>query len=102
MNRTSLENAVAAGTIEWQRHSLERMMERGISRDIVKQTLLNGEIIEDYAEDKPFPSALFLGRQEEKPLHVVAAFDERSSTCFIITAYYPDEEHFGPDFRTRR
>jgi len=97
-----MKNAVATGAIEWQRHSLERMMERGISRDNVKQTLLTGEIIEDYAEDKPFPSALFLGRQEGIPLHVVAAFDERSGTCFIVTAYYPDEEHFGPDFRTRR
>lgn len=102
MNRASLKNAVAAGTIEWQRHSLERMMERGISRDNVKRVLLDGELIEDYSDDKPFPSALFLGLLEEKPLHVVAAFDEGSGTCFIITAYHPDEEHFGPDFRARR
>jgi hypothetical protein len=78
------------------------MLERGISRESVKQTLLNGEIIEDYADDKPFPSALFLGLQEGKPLHVVAAFDERSGECFIVTAYHPDAEHFGLDFRTRR
>ena|SRR3990172_9432549 len=102
MNRDALRNAVATGAIEWQRHSLERMMERRISRDGVKQVLLNGEIIEDYADDKPFPSALFLGWQEGKPLHVVAAFDERSGTCFIVTAYNPDKEHFGTDFRTRR
>jgi restriction system protein len=43
-----------------------------------------------------------IGLLEEKPLHVVAAFDEGSGTCFIITAYRPDEEHFGPDFRARR
>lgn len=102
MNRDVLRIAVETGTIEWQRHSLERMMERGISREGVKQALLNGEIVEDYADDRPFPSALFLGRQEGKPLHVVAAFDERSGTCFIVTAYHPDKEHFGPDFRTRR
>jgi hypothetical protein len=102
MNRDSLRNAVASGTIEWQRHSLERMMERGISRDDVIRILLDGELIEDYADDKPFPSALFLGLLEEKPLHVVAALDEECGTCFIITAYSPDEEHFGPDFRTRR
>jgi hypothetical protein len=102
MNRVALKNAVAAGMIEWQRHSLERMMERRISRESVKQVLLNGEIVEDYADDDPFPSALFLGWTDGKPLHVVAAFDERSGTCFIITAYHPDENHFGPDFRTRR
>jgi len=77
-------------------------MEREISRDGVKRILLNGELIEDYPDDKPFPSALFFGLLEEKPLHVVAALDEESGTCFIITAYYPDEEHFGPDFRARR
>jgi hypothetical protein len=78
------------------------MMERGISRDNVKRILLDGELIEDYGDDKPFPSALFFGIQGKKPLHVVAALDEGSGTCFIITAYHPDEEHFGPDFRTRR
>jgi hypothetical protein len=78
------------------------MMERRIRREGVKQVLLNGEIIEDYVDDRPFPSALFLGWQEGKPLHVVAALDEESGTCFIVTAYHPDEEHFGPDFRTRR
>lgn len=102
MNRDALRNAVISGTIEWQRHSLERMMERRIRREGVKQVLLNGEIIEDYVDDRPFPSALFLGWQEGKPLHVVAALDEESGTCFIVTAYHPDEEHFGPDFRTRR
>ena len=97
-----MRHAVIAGTVEWQRHSLERMMERGISRASVKQVLLDGELIEDYVDDRPFPSALFLGLQEAKPLHVVAAFDERSGMCYIITAYHPDEEHFSPDFRTRR
>ncbi len=77
-------------------------MERGISRDSVKRILLNGELIEDYSDDKPFSSALFFGLLEDKPLHVVAALDEESGTCFIIMAYHPDEEHFGPDFRTRR
>jgi hypothetical protein len=47
MNRDALKNAVTTGTIEWQRHALERMMEREISREIVKQVLLNGEILED-------------------------------------------------------
>lgn len=45
----------------WQRHALERMMERGISRNTVINVLLAGEVIEDYSDDKPFPSALFLG-----------------------------------------
>jgi len=34
MDREKLKAAIENSRIEWQRHALERMMERGISRDI--------------------------------------------------------------------
>ncbi|MBI4680032.1 MAG: DUF4258 domain-containing protein [Nitrospirae bacterium] len=102
MNRGQLKEAVENDRIEWQRHALERMMEREISREAVKQVLLSGEIIEDYPDDKPYPSALFLGWVEEQPLHVVTAFDSETDYCFVITAYKPDLEHFESDYKTRR
>ncbi|MEK7872065.1 MAG: DUF4258 domain-containing protein [Nitrospirota bacterium] len=102
MNRDQIANAVESGKIEWQRHALERMMERGISRDIVKNVLLSGEIIELYPDNKPYPSALFLGRYGEELYHVVIALNSQSGYCFIITAYKPDLEHFESDYKTRR
>ena len=78
------------------------MMKRGISREIVKQVLLEGEIIEDYPEEKPFPTALFLGWSQENPFHVVTALDALSGYCFVITVYWPDLIHFEPDYKTRR
>ncbi|MBI5203641.1 MAG: DUF4258 domain-containing protein [Nitrospirae bacterium] len=102
MDQKALKIAIENGNIEWQRHSLERMLERGISRAMVKEVLLSGEIIENYPNDKPFPSALFAGWIKEKPLHVVAAFDAQSNYCFVITAYRPDLEHFESDYKTRR
>jgi hypothetical protein len=42
-----LQNAVKKGYIVWQRHSLERMMERGISRETAKEVSLTGEIIDN-------------------------------------------------------
>ena len=102
MDQKALKIAIKNGNIEWQRHALERMLERGISRAMVKEVLLSGEVIEDYPNDKPFPSALFAGWSKEKPLHVVAAFDAQSSYCFVITAYRPDLEHFESDYKTRR
>jgi hypothetical protein len=102
VNREKLKTAIENGNIEWLKHSLERMFERGISRDFVKQVLLSGEIIEDYPDDKPYPSALFLGFVEEKPFHVVAAYDSETNWCFVITAYKPDLEHFESDYKTRR
>lgn len=69
---------------------------------MVKDVLITGDIIEDYPDDKPFPSALFLGWFEGKPLHVVAALDFATDYCLVITAYEPDLNHFEPDFKTRR
>ena len=102
MDKNKLLNALKNGCIEWQRHALERMMERGISRDDVKEVLKNGEIIEDYPNDKPYMSALYLGWVKGKPLHVVAALDFLTGRCFIITAYEPDLEHFEIDYKARR
>ena len=102
MNSDEIKSAVENGNIEWQKHALERMLQRGISRDIVKSVLLSGTIIEDYPDDMPYPTALFLGWFEQKPFHVVAAFDSQSGYCFIITAYRPDPEHFKQDYKTRR
>jgi len=53
MDRNQLRDAIEHGRIEWQRHAFERMMERNISRDTVREVLLSGEIIEDYPDDKP-------------------------------------------------
>jgi hypothetical protein len=102
MEIEAIRIAVKGGKIEWQRHALERMMQRGISREIVKNVLISGEIIEDYPDDKPFPSALFLGWVEGEPIHVVVSLDVRSNYCFVITTYKPSLDHFESDYKTRR
>lgn len=101
-NIEHMRGAVRGAQMEWQRHVLERMIERHIRRSDVVTVLLSGELIEDYQDDWPFPSALFLGRVESRPIHVVVALDTGSGRVFVITAYEPDLEHFESDFRTRR
>jgi len=102
MDRDKLKAALENGYVEWQRHALERIIERGIPRKAVKEVLINGEIIENYPDDAPYPSALFLGWISNEPLHVVAALDSLTGWCFIITAYKPDLEYFEQDYKTRR
>ena len=102
MDRDRLTEAIQNGMIEWQTHALERMAKRGISTQIVKQVLLEGEIIEDYPDDKPFPTSLFLGWFQREPFHVVSALDCLSGYCFVITVYRPDLDHFEADYKTRR
>ena len=100
-NVDSLRKAVESKKIQWQLHALERMMERGIFRKEVIETLSSGIVIEEYSDDKPFPSALFL-HVTRRALHVVAALNEDMGICHVITAYEPDMEVFGQDYKTRR
>jgi len=44
----------------FSRHAFERMFQRGINPDAVAQLVANGEVIADYPDDQPFPSALLL------------------------------------------
>jgi len=101
MNKEKIIEALEMGNIEWRKHALERMLERDISRNEVKMTLRYGEIIENYKDDKPFESALFL-YISSKPIHVVASLDEVTKTIFIITTYVPSITHFYEDLKTRR
>ncbi len=100
MNRKLIQKAIEANNIEWRKHSLERMLQRGISRRSVKEALLKGELIEYYENDKPFESGLFFYKAN-KPLHVVASLDTIEVKVYVITAYIPDSKHFLKDFKTR-
>jgi hypothetical protein len=81
---------------------LQKLAERGIQQQAVREVLLQGERIRDYAEDRPFPSAIFLGYVGNRPLHVVASCDEVNRKAFIITAYEPSLDVFESDHRTRK
>ncbi len=96
-----LQLAVLKSNIEWLKHSLQRMMERNITRKEVKTAILKGSVIEVYSDDRPYPSIL-IAWIEDKPLHVVVSYDEVEDMCYIITAYVPDEKYFEKDLITRR
>ena len=83
-------------------HAYERMLERGIAAKDVYAVVKTGETIEDYPADKPYPSRLLLAYIGSVPLHVVAAKDESTGTCFIVTAYVPDPNLWDQHFRKRR
>jgi hypothetical protein len=102
VNLAKLRAALSGDNIQWERHVLERLITRNISRNEVLRVLRIGECIEDYPDDYPYPSALFLGWSQDKPLHVVAALDETVPEIHVITVYEPDLDHFEADFRTRR
>ena len=82
-------------------HFLDRIVKRGISFADVKSAVSVGEIIEQYPDDYPHPSALILGNTvDKKPLHVVVGVG--GGFAWLITAYYPDLRKWENDYKTRR
>ena len=68
----------------------------------VYEAVCNGEVIEEYPEDKPYPSVLILGRTKVgRILHVVCAYNEKETLTIVITAYQPDSE-LWIDYRRRK
>lgn len=78
------------------------MVERAITVDEVRTVVNQGETIEVYPTDAPFPSRLILGWPAGQPLHVVAADDPQSDITVVITVYRPAPDLWEPDFRNRR
>lgn len=83
----------------WRKHAAQRMMERSIAREEIIHCAQYGEIIESYPNDYPFPSFLVYEILNE-PLHIVMALN--NDTCYIITAYRPNQDEFEDDFKTRK
>ena len=73
-----------------------------ITDNEVFEAVLNGKIIEDYPEDKPYPSCLIYGKtSDERPLHIVCAYAEDVNKVIIITVYQPRSDQWI-DFERRK
>lgn len=78
------------------------MFRRRISKREVQSAITYGEIIDERAEDTPFPSYLILDFVQGKPIHVVFSYDESTDTGYVVTTYIPDPNLWQDDFKTRR
>ena len=89
------------GKIRWTNHCVVRLFQRNISQEDIENALLNGEIIEEYENDYPYPSCLVYGvNLNNKVLHVVCGANE--TELWVITAYYPDNIKWEDDLKTRK
>ena len=81
-------------------HAQLRCRVRGIALQDIHQAIEQGEIIEQYPEDAPYPSCLLLGYSNDKPLHIVAGAS--NDMLWIITVYCPNASKWEADFKTRK
>jgi hypothetical protein len=83
-------------------HAIQRMFERRVSEETVRQVLQSGEMIEDYSDEMPYPGGLILGRRGNRPLHVVMAENSKEDEQVVITIYEPDPAQWKSGSRDRK
>ena len=86
----------------YRQHAVRRMFERSISTDDVVAALADGRVIEDYPNDTPYPSCLWLGYSHGRPIHLVFADNQDDGERIIITVYRPDPALWAGDYATRK
>jgi len=102
MEIDNIIDAVRHNRIKITDHADEEAENDQLTFDEVYFSVLNGEVIEDYPDDKPYPSCLIYGRTfSGDPIHSVWAFNEQSKWAVLITVYRPDPSQWI-DWRKRR
>jgi hypothetical protein len=82
-------------------HAVKQMSrpDRMISIEEVRDTILFGEIIEEYKDDQRGQSCLVFHTKENRVIHVVCA--PKAEYLAIITAYIPLPDQWSSDFKVR-
>jgi hypothetical protein len=81
-------------------HAIQRMAQRRIRVEDIRRVLDTGEVIENYPDDFPYPSALVLGWIDRQAIHVVAVTTPAEK--IVITVHEPDPARWEADFKRRK
>jgi len=90
-----------ADQFEFAKHALDQTILRRITIQEVHEAMADGEVIENYPDDKYGPSCLVFGRTKSgRPIHLQCSHPSRDKLK-IITLYQPDPEQWI-DYKARR
>ena len=83
-------------------HADEEARNDQLNLEEIFHSLYNGEIIEDYPGDEPYPSCLISGKNADgEPIHSVWAYNEKGQRAILITVYRPNPTRWV-NWRERR
>ncbi|MBI5605958.1 MAG: DUF4258 domain-containing protein [Deltaproteobacteria bacterium] len=97
-----IQRCIKERKIFWTYHVTMRLKERFINRNEILDSVSQFEIIEEYPDDKYFPSYLVYSWNKGNIFHVQFAIDMPGNNIRVITAYQPDSQEWNEDFKTRR
>jgi len=102
MNIDNIINAIRNNRIRITNHADEEAEADHLSFDKIFVSVFQGEIIEDYPNDWPYPSCLIYGDTfGGEPVHSVWTYNAKNRWAVLITVYRPDPNRWI-DWRTRR
>lgn len=91
MNINFIVMAIQNNRIRITDHADEEAFSDKLTYTDIFDSILQGDIIENYPNDKPYPSCLIFGQNRNKePIHSVWAFNPENEWAVLITVYRPD------------
>ena len=93
---------VTLDTLVIRKHAAQEMNADHISVGDALAVINEGDVINVYADDRPYPSRLMLLVLANRPIHVVSATDVASGLTYLVTAYVANPDLWDADFKTRR
>jgi hypothetical protein len=98
----AIVESIEANRVMITDHADEEAYNDGLSFNDILTAISAGEIIEQYPEDKPYPSCLILSKDvQAEPIHTVWAYNSETKSSVLITVYRPDPKQWI-DGRIRR
>jgi len=101
-NIEEIQYKIANNQFELSKHAVDQSISRQIRLQEIREAIANGQIIEDYPNDKYAPSCLICGLTKTgKTIHIQISYPSRPLVK-IITVYEPDPQKWNNDFTIRR
>lgn len=95
MDMENIINAIRNNRVRITDHADEESVDDGLTYEEIYFSVIHGEIIEDYPNDKPYPSCLVLGKNfSGEPIHSVWAYNQENLWAVLITVYRPSPEQW--------
>lgn len=94
--------AIQTDKIRITNHAYEEAQSDKINFNEIISSVINGEVIESYPKDNPYPSCLIFGFNfQREPIHSVWGYNAENKWAVLITVYRPDPNSWL-DWKIRR